>query len=122
MKTGKLFFFIFLLNFFLLSACQDDEEKKSDYSGISELISERNKTRHEIAKKNPMEKAGSTSIEKNISTPKQESDFKEEEISSIVLYEEKVEIIGAESRRPLAKGVASINKKGQIVKIQILKE
>lgn len=116
MKLNKLICFILL---FLLSACRDDKEKNADYSGISELISDRNKARQEAAKKN----SGSKSTEEKISTGKKESDLKtEEEISPVVLYEEKVDIVGSESRRTLSKGVAYINKKGQIVKIKILTE
>ncbi len=115
-KLNKLICFILL---FLLSACRDDKEKNADYSGISELISDRNKARQEAAKKN----SGSKSTEEKISTGKKESDLKtEEEISPVVLYEEKVDIVGSESRRTLSKGVAYINKKGQIVKIKILTE
>lgn len=119
MKSGKLFYFFLFL---MISGCQDNKEKKNDYSGVSNLISERNKARHGVVKKTPGKNAESKSVEENISTTKQESDSKEEEISSVVLYEEKVDIIGSESRRTLEKGVAYINKKGQIVRIKILRE
>lgn len=122
MKSGKLFCFSCLFLFFLISACQDDKEKKNDYSGVSDLIFERNKARHERAEKTPVKNINSKSQEENIITSKQESDSIAEEISSIVLYEEKVDIIGSDSRRALARGVAYINKKGQIVRIKILKE
>lgn len=122
MKSGKFFCFFCFLLIVLISACQDDKEKKDDYSGVSDLISERNKARHVMVEKNPVKNPGSKSVEENISASKQESDSKAEEISSIVLYEEKVDIIGSDSQRTLAKGVAYINKQGQIVKIKILKE
>ncbi len=122
MKSGKIFCYICLVLFFLILACQDDKETKNDYSGVSDLISERNKSRYDTAEKNPLKTVGSKPTEEKINTSKQESDSKTEEVLSIVLYEEKVDIIGSESNRTLAKGVAYINKKGQIVRIKILKE
>ncbi len=126
MRSGKLFYFVCLLLFFLASACTEDKEKKEDFSGVSDLISERNKARHVAVEKFSVQDAGPKSAPKseedNITMPKQESDPKAEEILSIVLYEEKVDIVVSESRRTLAKGVAYINKQGQIVRIKILKE
>jgi septal ring factor EnvC (AmiA/AmiB activator) len=123
MKSGKLLCFIYLLLLFLMiSACQDDKEKKNDYLGLSNLISERNKARHGVDKKTSGKDTESKSVEENIGTTKKESDSKEEEVSSVVLYEEKVDIIDSESRRTLAKGIAYINKKGQIIRIKILRE
>jgi hypothetical protein len=122
MKPGKLFYSVCLLLFFLASACTEDKEKKEDYSGVSDLISERNKARHVAVEKFSVQDAGPKYAEENMAIPKQESDPGAEEISSIVLYEEKVDIVMSESRRTLAKGVAYINKQGQIVRIKILKE
>jgi hypothetical protein len=102
MKLSKLFSFIVLL---------------------SELIFERNKARHELAEKKSIRNTDSKPVEDKISKSKIESNSQsEEEISSVVLYEEKVDIIGSKSRRTLSKGVAYIDKKGQIVRIKILKE
>lgn len=122
MRSGKLFCFIGLLLLFLISACRNDDEKKNDYSGLSNLISDRNKARRETAEKTPVKNTGSKSGSENVVASKRESDTQAEEISSIVLYEEKVDIIASKSNRPLAKGVAYINKKGQIVRIKILQE
>jgi hypothetical protein len=126
MRSGKLVYAACLLFFFLAFACTEDKEKNEDYSGVSGLISERNKARHVAVEKFTVQDAGHKSAPKSeqekITMPKQESDPRAEEISSIVLYEEKVDIIVSESRRTLAKGVAYINKQGQIVRIKILKE
>ncbi len=126
MRSGKLFYSVCLLLFFLDSACTEDKEKKEDYSGVSDLISERNKARHVAVEKFSVQDAAPKSAPKsedeNIAIPKQESDPRAEEISSTVLYEEKVDIVVSESGRTLAKGVAYINKQGQIVRIKILKE
>ncbi len=122
MKSGKFFYFFCLLLLFLASACQDGKEKKEDYSGVSDLISERNKARHVAVEKDTVKNTYSKSVEENISTSKPEPDPKAEDFSSIALYEEKVDIIGSDSQRTLAKGVAYVNKQGQIVRIKILKE
>ncbi len=122
MKLVKFCGYLLFCLFFLLSACQDDKEK-NDYSGVGELISDRNKARYEMAKNSSRKSSSSKKITANKTKPlKFESKSKKEEISSIVLYEEDIEVVGSKSGRTLAKGVAYINKKGQIVKIKILKE
>lgn len=122
MRSGKAVCFICFVLLFLISGCQDDKPNKNDYSGMSDLISERNKSRYDTAERGPVKNTGSKPVEENINTPRQEPDSQTEEILPIVLYEEKVDIIGSESKETLAKGVAYINKKGQIVRIKILKE
>ena len=47
---------------------------------------------------------------------------KDEKFSLVVLYEKNVEIVDSSSRIALAKGVAYMNKEGQIIKIKIIKE
>ena len=122
MKLVKFCGYLLFCLFFLLSACQDDKGK-NDYSGVGELISDRNKARYEMAKNSSRKSSSSKKITANKTKPlKFESKSKKEEISSIVLYEEDIEVVGSKSGRTLAKGVAYINKKGQIVKIKILKE
>lgn len=103
-------------------SCQD-EKTKDDYSGVSELISQRNKARYEDADtassragnatKIPLDKVGASTAG---------SGSKETVLSSIILYEEAVDIVGSDSGRILAKGVAAINKQGQIVRIKIHRE
>ncbi len=114
----KRFIFVLLLFGFVISACQDDKGS-GDWSGVSDLIGSRNDARHEAkdnqAKKPVRKKAATNSSSKS-------STKKSDELSSIVLYEEDVKIVGSDSQRTLAKGVAYINKKGQIVRIKILKE
>ena len=119
MKSGKFYLCVFLGLFFLISACHDDKEK-GDYSGVSDLISDRNKARYELADPNKKGISPTKKTAAGTSTPELET--KEEELSSIILYEEEINILGADSGRLLAKGVAYINKKGQIVKIKIVKD
>ena len=108
--------------FFLISACSD-EKKNDNFSGVSDLIADRNKARYDVAKKPSQKKAVTRkTITGKSRTLDSSSKSKKEEISSIVLYEQNIEIVGADSRRIMAKGVAYVNKKGQIVRIKILRE
>ena len=122
MIPGKTIGYALLGMSFLISAC-GDEKGKNDYSGVSKLIAERNKARYET-KENSSEKSvikrKTTTSDKRTSPSKKKSG--KDELSSIILYEEDVEIVGAKSQRTLAKGVAYINKKGQIVKIKLSKK
>jgi hypothetical protein len=112
MKSGKVFLIIILSLFFLISACEDAED--TSFSGLSQIISDKNKTRYEKAGKaselKSQQKAEPVSREK----------LKEEELLSIHLYEEAVEIVASDSKRKIAKGIAYINKQGKIVKIKII--
>lgn len=122
MKSEKRKWFVILTMFFLISGCQDDKGK-NDYSGVSELISERNSARYEIAENAPKKAANQKKkTEQLIKEPKPGSEENQKELTSIILYEENVNIVGSDSGRTLAKGVAYVNKKGQIVRIKILKE
>jgi hypothetical protein len=122
MKSQKKILFAMFGIFFLISGCQN-EDQKDDYTGVSDLISERNKIRYQKSEK-PLKRIVTpkkiTTNDTNAIKP--ESISKEEELSSIVLYEQDVEIVNSKSNKVLAKGVAYINKKGQIVKIKILKK
>ncbi len=129
MRVKNCFVYLFLgLVFLVFSSCQDEKEK-NDYSGVGKLVASRNKARYEAAENPPPKKRSinKTSIPRkntvdSINTLKPESKSKQEKLSSIVLYEEKIKILGSKSGRTLANGVAYINKKGGIVKITILKD
>ncbi len=121
MKSRKIFLWFFVGLFCLsLNSCKDDN--KDDFSGVSDLIASRNKTRYEVADSAVHEK-NETSKKTNdkVNSVKSGSKSKREKLSSIVLYKENVKILGSKSGRTLAKGVAYINKQGEIVKIKILK-
>lgn len=122
---SKIVLSLFLCMFFLISACQGDknEETSGDYSGVSELIAGRNRARYEVAENDKSGKQSRTrkSVSKS-QVAKKDSSSKSKDLTSIILYEQKVKIVGTESNRVLAKGVAYLNKKGQIVRITILKE
>jgi hypothetical protein len=122
MKPEKIFlwFFASLMCLSLIS-CQNDK-KDDDFSGVSNLIANRNKSRYEVAD-SAMQEKNETSNKTNdkVNSVKSGSKSKREKLSSIVLYKENVKILGSKSGRTLAKGVAYINKQGDIVKIKILK-
>lgn len=126
MRARNCFVYLFLGFVFLaFSACQD-EQGKNDYSGVGQLISSRNKARYDAAENLPPKEQSTnkTNVSKKSTTDginALRSASKQEKLSSIILYEEKIEILGSKSGRTLANGVAYINKKGEIVKIKILK-
>jgi len=122
MKTGKLFVCVLTgLVVMLLSSCQD-KKQDDDFSGVGRLISSRNKARYEEAKNPAPEKKYTNQKETTYKKDSTQSESKTEQLSSIVLYEENVKILGSNSGQTLAEGVAYINKKGEIVKIKILKK
>ncbi len=121
MRSGKLFVCLLAgLVFMVFASCQD-EKKDDDFSGVGNLISNRNKARYEEAE-HSAEKKSYTSKRK-ITTKKDavQSESKKEGLSTIVLYEQRVKILASNSGKTLANGVAYINKQGEIVKIKIIK-
>ncbi|WP_092236641.1 hypothetical protein [Desulfobacula phenolica] len=119
---SRFFLYALLILCFEISACRNEKEE-NNYSNVSDLISERNKARYEMSKTpSEMSRSPKKATSSNTNTLKNKSDSKKEEFLSIILYEEGVEIVSSESQRTLAKGIAYINKKGQIVKIKLLKE
>ena len=121
MKLRTIFLCMVLGGLFLVSACQDEREKK-DYSGFSKLIAERNSARQKGVENSLENRGRSKEMPTNNTRGSDASSaLNKEKFSSIILYEEDVEILGSESQRTLAKGVAYLNKQGQIVRIKILK-
>ena len=116
-----------MFSLMVLSACED---KKDDFSGLSDLVGERNKVRQTISEKNVREKAlkkqqsnagfkEAAALDKNKNKDKKK---KKTDISPIILYERDIEVVDSSNRMALAKGIAYLNKEGQIVKIRIIKE
>ena len=114
-----------MFSLMVLSACED---KKDGFSGLSDLVRERNEVRQTISEKNLREKAlkkqqsnagfkEAAALDKNKDKKKKKTD-----ISPIILYERDIEVVDSSNRMALAKGIAYLNKEGQIVKITIIKE
>jgi len=115
-----LLFFLLSL-FFLISACQDkndEQKKKNDFSGMAGLIADRNKARYDVAENPPTQKTTKRKLIRKTKTAEE----KKELLATAILYEQKIKVVGSDSGRTLATGVAYINKKGQIVRIKITKE
>lgn len=109
---------------YLAPGCSD--EKNGDYQGVSELISNRNQARHNV-KGSAKGRTSSKPVKTTEQDPKsslasQDAGSKKKEISSVVLYEENVTIVSQTSSKTLAKGIAYINKQGQIVRLKIVNE
>ncbi len=125
MKSGKNFVCLLCLTLglsLLISACSDEKEK-GDYSGVSELIAGRNKARYDVAEKPSQKKQVVQKRVAGQSSPTaQRQKTKPEQINSVVLFEQNIDIVGTDSQKRLAKGVAYINKQGQIVRIKIIRD
>ena len=121
MKSGRVLLFLFLSLFFLISGCQDPDpaEKKGDYSTVSNLIADRNRARKD-APKNVSDRKSRPA--KSLPEKSDKYVTRDDELASVILYEQEIKIVGFESGRTIATGVAYINKKGQIVKITVSKE
>ena len=118
MKSGRIIFWVFLS--LLLCGC---DKKKDDYSGLSNLISERNEVRQSISEAREAKKIRDKTLkEDDAQENTTASSRKKKKISTIVLYERNIEIVDSSSRKGLAKGVASLNKEGKIIKIKIITE
>lgn len=102
----------------LVFACSSCEDKTEDYSGLSELVAQRHKARQSLSGK-----ASDPSDSKSVmQTQEDGSGAKKEELRSITLYTKDVDIVDASSGTSLAKGIAYVNKEGDIVKIRIHKD
>jgi len=114
-------FTIIVLGLCLLGAC---DSEKDQYAGLSEMVADRQEVRKNIAQDNQRKK----SLEEIWEGGKQSSDRashrknESKPTSSVVVYEKQVEIWDSDSKRPLAKGVAYMNKSGQIVKIKVYRK
>lgn len=120
MKPGKILWSL-LFSLLVLSACDD---KKDDFSGLSNLVEERNEVRQTLSDKKARENA--LEQQQLIVDPKENArldrEKKNAEVSPIVLYERNIEVVDSSNRMALAKGIAYLNKEGQIVKIKIIKD
>jgi len=121
MKAGNFVLYAFLSILFLVVACSN--EKPGDFKKVGELISDRNSARYSFAG-NKRSKSKSKVIQEKAqpSAKKDKIETAKGQTSSAGLVEEKIQIIGASSKKPLAKGLAYLNENGQIVRIKIFKE
>jgi len=115
------FFLISFLVFFMaaLPACKREDD---NYAGVGKLIVDRNKMRYRLAEEteNNKKKTGSSN-QKFDSASKDafERVTRKTELSTNVLDEREIVIVDASSGKPLGRGVAYLNPKGEIVKIKL---
>ena len=103
----------------LLSAC---DRKEDQYAGLSDLVTDRQEVRKTISEENAQKKKLEKVLKNDQSDSNLSSSDAEEVISPVVVYEKQIEILDSASKIPLAKGVAFMNKSGQIVKIKVYRK
>ena len=120
MKRGSIVAGLFF-SAMILSGCDDN---KDSFAGLSDMVGERNEVRQSISDKT----ARKRSLEKQEANTGNKEDTaierikKTEGVSPVVVYERDIEVVDSSSRMALAKGIAYLNKEGQIVKIRIIRE
>ncbi|WDP91419.1 MAG: hypothetical protein HUN04_17615 [Desulfobacter sp.] len=108
----------FLLAAATTAGCDRDKEQ---FSGLSEMVAERHQVRRSLSDEDGGtgkvgKKAGeSTEIAGDPAQPGKE-------LASGILFEKQIQILDAQSKTPLAKGVAYLDKQGRIVRIKIIKK
>lgn len=100
--------------------CDDD---KDPFSGLSEMVAERQQVRQTISDKNKGNgqagisgAPGEQSLQKKPDSPVKSS----KKLDAGILFEKQIKIIEAHSNIPLARGVAYLDNKGHIVRIKIV--
>jgi len=98
------------------------ESEKDPFSGLSDLVAERNEVRKSLSKETGLKKKGVSGEQPSGSAGTQRQKASSgDTLSSVALYEKNIEIVDSQTGMSLAKGVAYLNKKGQIIRIKILK-
>src|SRR6056297_3514233 len=114
------FFLISFLVFFMaaLPACKREDD---NYSGVGKLIVDRNKMRYRLAEDTENNNKTGSSNQKFDSASKDafERVTRKTELSTNVLDEREIVIVDSSSGKPLGRGVAYLNQKGEIVKIKL---
>jgi hypothetical protein len=105
-----------LLGLMVLPACDD---KRDDFSGLSGLVEERNEVRQALSKKNSQEKVLEGKTPSSVSL---DMEKKNTGVSPVILYERNVEVVDSATKKSLIKGIAYLNKEGQVVKIKIIRD
>lgn len=113
--------FALMLSALALFAVQGCGNEQDQYSGLSDLVAERQEVRENISKE--------TAQKKRLETYGSEKDKREDPsargektlISTQIIYEKEIEILDAGSGLPMTKGIAYMNREGQIVKIKIIR-
>ncbi len=120
MRTAILLFSVFLI--LTCAGCNDDSEK---FSGVSKLIAQRHQARLDHAGQEAAQQAAQAGGKDSVGKPSPgaagENTGKPSDTRYALeeLYQKEVEIIDSSSGTSLAKGLATVDKHGQIIKIKI---
>lgn len=101
--------------FFMTAACK--EKNEDDFSGVANLISDRNKARHSQAGKSASKK--NQIDEKSKKQIASKTPIKKDPLPSPALSKKEVQIIDAQSGSVLGRGTAYINNDGNIVQLKL---
>lgn len=110
--------------FFVLTAVGCDDKKKDTFSGLSDMVAQRNDARKTIAEGNAQKKkktAGARVQDDDDPGTRQDRSSGDRLLVDVV-YDKDIVIVDSQTGMTLAKGVAYMNKKGQVVKIKILRD
>lgn len=116
---GRALAFVIAGLFFLIGGCED--KKEDPYSGLSNMVAERNEARRLIKEDNLSKKTG-VRVNKKDPPAVDQPVKKQGDMSAAIIYERPVEITDSESGLEIAKGVAYLNKEGKIVRIKLVEE
>ena len=103
----------------VLPACNSEDD---NYSGVGKLIADRNKMRYQQAEETGNKKGRTGPSNQNIDPVSKDASellTRKTELSTNVLYENKIIIVDSSSGKPLGQGIAYINQQGEIVKIKL---
>ncbi len=100
-------------------SCGNDE--KDDFSGVGKLIAERNKMRYHIADQSEDPKTKAAQNQTGGVTPgrTEEKKIQDQKLSTMALDEKQIIIVDSSSGTPLGRGVAYVNKQGEIIRIKL---
>ena len=114
----KITLFVCMLFVLSCAACDDKDDKKNDYKGLSELVAQRHRARQAMSGKKVDGPDKDFGLQKSKTGAEP---IKKEGVSTKTLYKKEVEIIDPASGISLAKGMAYLDKNGDIVRIKIKK-
>ena len=103
----------------LLPAC---DKEKDQYAGLSDLVAERQDVRESISEETAKKKKLTHLQKGEKERTSAGTNRNDAPVSSVVVYEKQIEILDSETKIPLAKGIAYMNKSGQIVKIKVYRK
>ncbi len=108
---------------FLVVTVAGCESEKDQFSGLSDLVAERNEVRRIISKETTRKKKNMSGLSSQDDAGSQGQKIPSDDtLSSVALYEKYIEVVDSQTGMSLAKGVAYLDKKGRIVRIKIHKK